>query len=106
MIELSLQPPDDTYQSTYPVTQLFSSPIASLDPVPYISNLAVDSSSRRLGVARELIFSAECIAKKSGHDKIRLHVDRGGAADSLYEVMPSINSKYITVHSLYLLAEV
>lgn len=55
------------------------------DRYPYISNLAVASESRRLGVGTQLLQACEQMALDWGYQEIRLHVlDRNEPAKQLY----------------------
>jgi ribosomal protein S18 acetylase RimI-like enzyme len=52
---------------------------------PYISNLAVSSSCRRRGVARQLLTRCDCIALGWGCQQLNLHVlDNNHRAQKLY----------------------
>jgi ribosomal protein S18 acetylase RimI-like enzyme len=55
---------------------------------PYISNLAVSNSSRRQGIASQLLVKCEQVTKQWGHQKIYLHVlENNYGARSLYSAL-------------------
>jgi ribosomal protein S18 acetylase RimI-like enzyme len=54
-------------------------------PQPYISNLAVKSSHRRQGIARQLLLKCEQVAREWGCRELALHVlENNHAAQQLY----------------------
>jgi hypothetical protein len=87
-VELSVRP-SDTWSRDPWVWQtwpLGSIGLRNCTQYPYIANLAVIASARRLGIARRLLDRCERTARAWGYDRLYLHVlENNAPARSLYQ---------------------
>ncbi|CAM9700174.1 unnamed protein product [Chrysoparadoxa australica] len=77
LAEVSMQPANGSTSYPLPLPLLLKKVAGLGAPLrPYISNVLVDSSARRSGVARELVKACEDQARRWGYKSVYLHVEQ------------------------------